>query len=189
MRFSRLEFWRAILGALTFAVTSAFAQGQACGGENVLWSFGNGSDGSSPQAGLITDASGNFYGTTTDGGLYGAGTVFKLGAQGGESILWNLGNGTDGKFPAAGVIMDASGNLYGTAFAGGTNGFGTVFEVTPQGSETILWNFGIGDGQGPRAGLLMDASGNLYGMTSGGGANGGGIVFELVPPATGMICP
>src|ERR1700683_3914464 len=106
MRFSRLEFWRAMVGALTFAVTSAIVQSQAFGGESVLWSFGNGSDGASPQAGLIVDTSGNFYGTTTDGGLYGGGTVFKLSAQGSESILWNLGNGTDGKFPTAGVIMD-----------------------------------------------------------------------------------
>jgi uncharacterized repeat protein (TIGR03803 family) len=150
--------------------------------ESVLWSFGNGNDGNTPLASLVMDKSGNLYGTTQDGGIYGGpnvnqggdGTVFELtppSSAGGpwtESILWDFGNGTDGSGPFAGLLMDANGNLYGTTDAGGMNGYGTVFELTPLSpagglwTESVLWNFGNGtDGAYPRAGLIMDTSGNL----------------------------
>ena len=172
--------------------------------ESVLWSFGNGTDGLGPAAGLIMDASGNLYGTTRLGGASGGGTVFELtppstvGEAWTESILWDFGNGTDGKQPYAGLIMDKSGNLYGTTRNGGASGGGTVFELTPPSTvgeawtESILWDFGNGtDGMQPYAGLIMDKSGNLYGATEDGGTYAnpseiGGTVFELKPPsATG----
>ena len=174
---------------ITLAIVWMMAQVQAFGAaESLLWNFGNGSDGSGPAAGLVTDSSGNFYGTTQNGGIYGAGTVFKLTPAGSESTIWNFGNGTDGKNPTADLTLDASGNLYGSTFAGGANGFGTVFEVTAQGSEAVLWNFDPlnGDGHGSQAGLLIDASGNLYGTTFGGGPfKDSGTAFELSPPAIG----
>jgi RHS repeat-associated protein len=160
------------------------------GQESILWNFGSGNDGAYPTAGLIMDNSSDLYGTTAYGGSYGGGTVFKLTPQGQESILWNFGSGIDGNSPAGGLIMDKSGNFYGTTYGGGAYGAGTVFELTPEGEESILWNFGYGtDGQDPIAGLIMDSSGNLYGTTSQGGPWGlnygtGGTVFKLIQPST-----
>jgi len=165
----------------------------------VLWSFGNGTDGSAPYAGLTMDASGNLYGTTWTGGIYSnpnvgsGGTVFKLTTAGNESVLWSFGNGTDGALPYAGLLMDAAGNLYGTTWSGGTGGLrndaGTVFELTPPStgggnwSESILWNFEVNgaDGFQPYPGLIMDRSGNLYGTTQAGGTQDtdSGTVFEI----------
>ncbi len=82
--------------------------------ETVLHSFGNGTDGARPQAGLIFDAAGNLYGTTTNGGSYGGGTVFRFNAQG-EVLLQNF-SGADGANPLAGLVLDAGGNLYGTTY-------------------------------------------------------------------------
>ena len=170
--------------------------------ESILWNFGNGSDGNTPFAGLIKDKSGNLYGTTYFGGAqgaYGYGTVFELmppSSSGGnwtESILWNF-DGNDGSNPLAGLLMDPSGNLYGTAENDGTYFGGTAFELTPpstsQGSwnEAILWSFGDGtDGKFP-GGLIMNTGGKLFGTTSGGGvydvisaegSDAGGTVFEI----------
>ena len=103
--------------------------------ETVLHSFGNGSDGANPYAGLIIDANGNLYGTTLAGGIHTAGTAFELSPrQGGgwtETILHSFGNGTDGNSPYAGLIFDAAGNLYGTTLEGGIHSYGVVFEITP----------------------------------------------------------
>ncbi len=104
--------------------------------EKVLHSFSNvGTDGASPFAGLIFDAAGNLYGTTTYGGNH-PGTVFELTPTGGgdwtEKVLHSFSNvGTDGAYPYGGLIFDAAGNLYGTTYLGGTYNYGTVFEVTP----------------------------------------------------------
>ena len=158
--------------------------------ESVLHSFVNsGGDGSKPAAALIMDASGNLYGTTLSGGTNGTGTVFELVNSSGaysEKILYSFANsGGDGAKPAAALIMDASGNLYGTTQNGGTNGFGTVFELVNSSgtySEKVLHSFtnSNGDGASPFAGLIMDASGNLYGTTAGGGTGGTGTVFSLI---------
>ena len=162
------------------------------GKEKVLHVFSGGTDGGSPVAGLTIDTAGNLYGTTTAGGSSGNGTVFKLikptGAGGAwkEEVLYSFGTGTDGAVPIAGVILDASGNLYGTTSAGGTYGYGTVFELKRSAhsfTEVILYEFTLGlDGGTPYAGLVMDSKGNLYGAASdggGGGDSGGGTVFEL----------
>jgi uncharacterized repeat protein (TIGR03803 family) len=98
-----------------------------------LYSFDN-VDGVYPEGGVIFDSTGNLYGTTYEGGAYNSsGTVFKLTPGGGgtwkETVVHSFGNGTDGSTPDAGLIMDASGNLYGTTNAGGAYGYGTVFEV------------------------------------------------------------
>ena len=144
--------------------------------EKLLHSF-NDTDGALPRAGLIFDAAGNLYGTTNAGGTYDAGTVFKLAPTGDgswtETVLHNFGNGTDGALPAAGLIFDAAGNLYGTTEVGGFYGDGTVFELTPNGSggwtEQVLFSFNLADGWYPYAGLILDAAGNLYGTTYTGG--------------------
>jgi len=106
----------------------------------VLHSFTDSPDGASPYAGLLRDASGSLYGTTTYGGATGKGTVFKLDTAGTMTVLHSFAGGSDGENPDAALIMDASGNLYGTTLAGGngaqcpfgvTNGCGTVFKLTP----------------------------------------------------------
>ena len=160
--------------------------------ETVLHSFAGGADGGHPYAGLIMDASGNLYGTTSSGGADAGGTVFKLAPNGSggymESVPHSFTGGSDGGGPYAGLIIDSAGNLYGTT-SGGASGYGTVFKLAPNGSggytETTLYTFtGGSDGANSYAGLIMDTSGNLYGTTSGGGS-GYGTVFKLAPNGSG----
>jgi uncharacterized repeat protein (TIGR03803 family) len=164
---------------------------QAGGGwtEQVLHSFGNGTDASAPFSGLTFDTAGNLYGTTEIGGADSAGTVYELSPQAGggwtEKVLYSFANnGTDGTVPKAGVIFDATGNLYGTTSAGGTYTLGILFELTPAGggtwTERVLHSFGNGtDGANPYAKLIFDTAGNLYGTTYQGGSYGGGTVFRF----------
>ena len=100
------------------------------GKETVLYSFTGGSDGKYPYAGLLRDTKGNLYGTTEYGGASSNGTLFKLDTSGTETVLHSFTGGSDGGLPIAGLILDASGNLYGAAQSGGDGG-GTVFELTP----------------------------------------------------------
>jgi len=164
----------------------------SAGKETVLYSFaatGTG-DGRNPAAGLVRDAKGNFYGTTSLGGAYDLGTVFRLDPTGKETVLHSFSSsGGDGTYPDEGLLLEANGNLYGTTYLGGAYGKGTVFKLEPTGKETILHNFTAtgGDGASPAAGLLRDAKGNLYGTTQSGGdlscnaPSGCGIVFKLTP--------
>jgi uncharacterized repeat protein (TIGR03803 family) len=103
--------------------------------EKILHSFNDdGKDGWSPEAGLAFDALGNLYGTTTEGGVYGDGTVFELAPNAGgawkETVLRSF-NSTNGETPYSGLAFDASGNLYGTTYGGGTHSDGAVFEIKP----------------------------------------------------------
>jgi uncharacterized repeat protein (TIGR03803 family) len=161
------------------------------GTETVLHSFQGGSDGATPNGGVIDDASGTMFGTTTAGGASGAGTVYSLRGTT-ETVLYSFAGGTgDGSYPQAGLVMDASGNLYGTTSQGGASGNGTVFELVAPTSKTgawtekVLYSFGTGtDGTAPVGRVIFDAAGNLYGTTSTGGASGYGTVFQLQPGAT-----
>jgi uncharacterized repeat protein (TIGR03803 family) len=155
--------------------------------ENILFNF-NFSDGTGPGPNrLVRDAKGNFYGTTSLGGAFGNGTVFELTKKGTEIVLYNFTGASDGFAPYGGVIRDAKGNLYGTAFQGAgegcnTDGCGTVYQLTPAGKFTVLHTFkGGSDGGNPAGGLVMDKQGNLYGTTLGYGAYGSGTVFKLTP--------
>ena len=162
----------------------------ANGTETVLHSFANnGTDGYNPVAGLLRDAKGNLYGTTQSGGANGVGTVFKISAKGIETVLYSFASGTDGAYPYTGVIMDKSGNLYGTTQLGGVNNMGTVFKLSANGTETLLHSFAEdgGDGFWPFGELIMDKSGNLYGTTAQGGANSAGMVFKLGTDETETI--
>jgi uncharacterized repeat protein (TIGR03803 family) len=161
------------------------------GVETVLYNFGaTGTDGNSPEAGLIEGTDGNFYGTTTLGGSHGLGTVFKITPAGVETVLYSFGaTSTDAAEPVAGLILGTDGNFYGTTQAGGAHqGLGTVFKITPAGVETVLYSFGATstDGAIPVAGLLLGVDGNFYGTTSAGGVNGvvavtSGTVFKVSP--------
>jgi uncharacterized repeat protein (TIGR03803 family) len=139
-----------------------------------------------PQAGLILDTNGNLYGTTYGGGAYGKGTVFELSPSGAETVRHSFCARTgcpDGSHPRADLAMDTAGNLYGTTYSGGTNSVGTVFKLSPNGTETVLHSFAANgsDGTHPYAGLVTDTMGNLYGTTYSGGANGYGTVFKVTP--------
>jgi uncharacterized repeat protein (TIGR03803 family) len=158
-----------------------------------------GKDGAYSDTGLILDAAGNLYGTTSSGGASGPsgnGTVFELtpNSDGSwtESVLHNFCSRTncaDGDTPSAGLIFDTVGNLYGTTFYG-ANGYGVVFKLTPNSdgrwTESVLYGFTGGvDGDSPYGGLIFDAAGNLYGTTVDGGAYGSGVVFKLTPNSDG----
>ncbi len=148
---------------------------------SVVHSFGSGMDGVTLYGGVITDNSGNIYGTTSIGGQFHFGTVFEITPSGQETILWNFTGGTDGEGPQSGLIRDAQGNLYGTTELGGKYGQGTVFEITGT-TEKTLWSFGLGeDGNEPTCALIRDGQGNLYGTTTGGGQFGFGVVFRVTP--------
>ncbi len=161
----------------------------AAGVESVLHSFVGGADGANPDANLLLDASGNLYGATTLGGANGYGTVFKITSAGAESVLHSFVGGTDGAYPDAGLILDASDNLYGTTYAGGAHSKGTVFKITTAGMESVLYAFGSSgaDGTNPHAGLVLDASGDLYGTTLNGGASSHGTVFKIATDGTGYL--
>jgi uncharacterized repeat protein (TIGR03803 family) len=161
------------------------------GDETVLYAFSGGTDGAYPYAGLLRDAKGNLYGTTSEGGdlkcapPYGCGTVFKLTKAGKLTVLHRFTGGVDGAGPNGGLIRDPAGNLYGAS--GGGNG--RVFKLTKARKLTVLYRFTGGvDGAGPNGGLIRDAEGNLYGTTIGGGdlncnlngIVGCGVVFKLV---------
>jgi uncharacterized repeat protein (TIGR03803 family) len=159
--------------------------------ESILHTFTGRDDGSSPQGSLIVDSAGNLFGTTQAGGSGSDGDVFKLAPDGSggyvESILYTFTNQEDGARPQSNLVMDGSGDLYGTTEYGGGNDYGTVFELAANGSggytEATVYTFtGGSDGAGPIAGLILDSAGNLYGTASGGGSSGGyGTVFEIYP--------
>jgi uncharacterized repeat protein (TIGR03803 family) len=162
------------------------------GVETVLHNFNGGPDGENPQGFLVRDKAGNVYGTTTAGGATGAGTVFRVTAAGRETVLYSFTGAPDGAAPEAGLARDTAGNLYGTTPAGGANGNGTVFKLSPpkqQGApwtEEVLYSFGTGaDGAAPVGGVILDTAGNLYGTTSAGGTSGDGTIFQLTPSESG----
>jgi uncharacterized repeat protein (TIGR03803 family) len=164
--------------------TTAVCPGQ----ETVLYRFTGSMDGSGPGWGdLAFDQAGNIYGTTSDGGSYGHGSVYQLTPSNGswtETILYSFTGGEDGSQPKSGVILDQAGNLYGTTLYGGADAQGAVFQLTHSGSgwtEKVLHSFGS-SGSGPYGGLIFDQAGKLYGTTQTENmGHGNGTVFMLSP--------
>jgi uncharacterized repeat protein (TIGR03803 family) len=151
----------------------------------VLYAFAGGQDGAGPQAGLIADKAGNFYGTTRSGGgsnrcgIYGCGTIFKLAPDGTESVLYAFTGASDGGEPYGGVVADAAGNLYGTTITGGNEqGLGVVFKLAAGGNLTALHTFeGATDGAWPEAGVILSRKGDVYGTAYAEGPDSWGTVF------------
>jgi uncharacterized repeat protein (TIGR03803 family) len=192
----------------TTSVGGAFGQGvvfkvDVHGAESVLYSFTGGRDGGGPQAGLVRDSAGTLYGTTLFGGKsncdqgLSCGVVFKLDTNGKLTVLHTF-TGDDGAFPAAELVRDMSGALYGTTLNGGIPqcnltgfvGCGVVFKLNTHGKLNVLYKFkGQADGGVPSADLVKDGAGNLYGATGFGGdlncSNGDvpgcGVLFKLDP--------
>lgn len=172
-----------------------------------LYNFQGGSnDGANPVGGLVADKAGNLYGATGTGGSYTdcspfgqtCGTIFELSPSNGswrETILYTFTGGSDGGEPLAGLVMDNSGNLYGTTAIGGDFGFGTVFTLSKANgawAESVLYSFQGGlDGAYPQSAVTLHGS-SIFGMTYAGGGNncldapsGCGTIFQLVKGQNG----
>ena len=156
------------------------------GVESTIYSFTSRTDGFGPVGLLALDSDGNLYGTTSSGGAYDEpgsflGTVFKISPSGAKTILYSFGqSANDGANPNGSVILDSSGNLYGTTHEGGAYGMGTLFKISSSGVKSTLYSFGASatDGQNPSGAIVLDNAGNIFGTTQNGGANGTGTVFK-----------
>lgn len=207
--------------ALFMVILASVSLASAEWKERVLYDFQGGSDGQTPAGGVVFDKAGNLYGATVNGGadncspMAACGTVFQLqppakkGDAWTETVLYVFKGkaSNDGENPDGGLVMDAAGNLYGTAAYGGTGdcvllgikgGCGTVYEMSPPAqkggawTETTIYSFkGGNDGYVPQENLVFDSAGNLYGVTLFGGGKGTtcdpyyqycGTVFKLSPP-------
>jgi uncharacterized repeat protein (TIGR03803 family) len=154
------------------------------GTETVFYGFATaGADGRGPLA-IIQGSDGNFYGTTNTGGTNGTGAVYKITPAGAETVLYSFGptSSTEAQSPTGGLVEGSDGNFYGMTAAGGANGTGTVFKVTPSGSETVIYSF---DPQvnrispRPIGTLIQGSDGNLYGCTQHSGTLNVGTVFKM----------
>ena len=171
----------ACLSLALLAASPAVAATRSESPLSVVYAFKGGADGAGPGS-LVVDDAGSLYGTTGVGGSSNCGTVFKIGADGTKTTLYSFACGPgDGETPL-GVAVDRNGDIYGTTIAGGSHGWGTVFKLTPDGHETILSNFDLGDGspgQLPSSGLTIGKDGDMYGETEDGGQLGYGTVFKV----------
>ena len=212
--------WLVAFVAILILTSTASAEWK----EKVLYSFQGGTDGATPAGGVVFDKAMNLYGATTDGGanncspVAACGTVYQLAPPAKKGDAWTetilrvfQGKASnDGELPAGGVIIDASGNIFGTTAYGGSGdcvllgikgGCGTVYEFSPPETKGGAWTYAIlysfkggNDGYLPIGDLVFDTAGNIYGSTEFGGGKGTtcdpgyyqycGTVFKLSPPKT-----
>jgi uncharacterized repeat protein (TIGR03803 family) len=146
-----------------------------------LYSFTNGTDGNIPQGGLTLAGDGNLYGVTLEGGDGSSGTIFKVGTNGLLTVLYPFTGADDGGTPYAGLTLATDGLLYGTTSLGGTNGGGTIFDISTNGNFQVLNDFSSSgvDGWIPDAPMIQATDGFLYGTTSQGGENTAGNIFRI----------
>jgi len=146
-----------------------------------------GPDGCHPLAALVPASDGNLYGTTEAGGTgsCNCGTVFKITTGGTLTTLYTFGGTTDGGYPIGALAVATNGNLYGTTSGGGSDSFGTVFQITLGGTLTTLQSFNGAHGDHPNGSLVQATDGNLYGTTYAGGGTGGfGTIFRITLTGT-----
>ena len=178
-----------------------------------LYSFSGGNDGAFPSGRLTQFTDGNYYGTTSAGGKFGYGTIFKVSTSGAFSAIYSFTGQADGASPGAGLslLVNLNGKanvghrggmadvvtraramnsqyvsnyLYGTTTAGGANNNGTIFRITSSGAFTTLHSFTTAEGASPQAKLSTDLNGNLYGTTSVGASGNAGTAFVLAQGST-----
>lgn len=166
--------------AAGFSGSGTVFQASTNGTFTTLYSFTGGTDGATPEAGLVQGNDGFFYGTTATGGSFSDGTVFKINSSGSFAVLAQF-DGTNGSFSEAPLKLGKDGNFYGTASTGGMNDNGTLFQVTPTGVLTTLWSFtGVNDGANPDDALIpAPVNGVFYGMAENFGQGGNGELFRL----------
>jgi uncharacterized repeat protein (TIGR03803 family) len=144
-------------------------------------------DGLKPVAGLVRATSGDFYGTTSEGGAHGGGEIFEISPAGGTpAIIYSFcaqSGCTDGQKPVAPLIQAANGDLYGTTESGGSKGYGTIFLVS-SGTLTTVHNFNKSSGSHPESALVQATNGDLYGTTLNGGSLNDGAIFQITPGDT-----
>jgi len=194
---------RRVLKAVAPALLAGLLPGRLAAAPHLttLYTFTNGTDGGSPQTGLLAGPNGSLMGAMLIGGTQGVGSLYQLTPPTGNEKHWHFtnlysfSNGPTGNEPGA-LVADNAGNIYGEANVGGIGcgsvGCGTLFRLSPPvvgksiWSETTLYQFtGKSDGANPFLGLAIDDAGNLFGYSPNGG-NGNGTVFELSLPASGQ---
>ena len=148
----------------------------------VSFNYGNGAY---PYAGLVVGTDGTLYGTTEAGGVYGAGTVFRMTTNGTLTVQASFNYSINGGYPRSGLVQGSDGNFYGTTAEGGTYNDGTVFQMTTNGTLTTVasFNYSVNGGY-PYAALVQGTDGNFYGTTEAGGTSGYGTVFRMTTNGT-----
>jgi len=150
-------------------------------------------DGTFPESNPVQGNDGNIYGTTEESGADGYGTVFKVSTNGTFTTLYSFTGNGDGGYPEAGLIQATDGNFYGTCSGGGGSGAGTVFQISSNGTFTIIYSFSGGsDGGYPYCTLVQGPDGNLYGTCNGGGNSDAygdtfGTIFQLSTNANSTL--
>jgi uncharacterized repeat protein (TIGR03803 family) len=163
------------------------------GTTTIFFDFANDDTGGThPRAGLCIAGDGNFYGTTSQGGANGDGTLFQLTTAGVETTFHSFVGSSDGSTPVGTLVRGATSGLFGVCSSGGSSSSGTVFELTTGGGFVVLHAFGgfvgnnnVNDGKFPNSGLCLGSSdGNFYGVTGEGGAGTSGAVYSITSTGT-----
>lgn len=181
---------RTLFLCLLFATTPTGSPAQIA--FNTLVNFNRPINGAYPLGSLVQGVDGNFYGTTSYGGTYESGTVFRITPDGQLTTLYEFCSQSgcpDGYGPGAGLVQATDGNLYSTTTFGGAHDAGTIFKISLSGKLTTLYSFcaelGCSDGEFPLAGVIQASNGNFYGTTEEGGVSPlGGTVFKITPGGT-----
>jgi uncharacterized repeat protein (TIGR03803 family) len=178
----KLNLWKTLCFVLIFSAGATIAS--PANTFRSLVSF-NGTDGTEPNFGaLIQGLNGDLYGTNSSGGTNNSGTVFKVTPTGNLTAIQSFDGGAGGANAQAGLNQGISGIVYGTTEQGGTNGYGTIFQITPTGALTTLHSFDGTDGAYPRSGLVLAGNGKQYGTTQNGGSHNYGTVFSFTHTGT-----